>query len=372
MRAATRLLLGLLFAAGAAAGAAAGDDPKDAKPVPPEPTVERLHGLRVDMVVPKAKPEAGYSFLVFFHGRSQAGKEFAVKLAPFADRGFIVACPSSSKADWIVPEMEAVKSIAKELCEKYEVPREKRHVAGMWTGTEGVPLVAFDEELGCRTATWIDGGWGGGSVAKWAKDELSGLFLWGPREGPSRAENFRKASSLLADRVKSSLARGDEPEPGLGRGRKEDPEFPLKLLPFWGYFMESMEGRFAAGYDLSSDWKDDLEKGKADMAEKKAGGFVYVYAAKPEKDEWERTRALQNEVLLDRTVRHFADQLVAVKIEKGKAKDLMDAAKVTETPAIIVYKKGGKEILKSIGGEISAKALVPLLRAVAADQDIPK
>ena len=108
------------------------------------------------------------------------------------------------------------------------------------------------------------------------------------------------------------------------------------------------------------------------MEERKAGGFAVVFAAKPEGAEADRAKALQNEVFFDRVVRHFADQLVAVRLEKGEAKDLLAEAKVTGTPAVVVFRKGGKEILKSLSGEIAAKALVPLLRAVAADQDLPK
>jgi hypothetical protein len=368
MRAAAALLLGLALASAAVAA----EDPKDAKPPAPEATIESFHGVKFSILVPGKKPEDGYSLLVFFHGRAGTGKDSVAKLLSFSERGFILACPWSKQADWTVPEMESVKAAAKDLCDKHDVPREHRHVAGFWSGAEGVPTVAFDEGLGCRTATWIDWGWGGGTVAKWAKEELNGLFLWGPKEGPSRTEGWRKSSSLLAERIKNSIALGEAPDPGLGRSRKEDPEFPDKLLPFWGYFMECMEGRFAPGHDLSSEWMADLEAARASMADRKTGGFVYVHSEKPEKAEWERTRVLQNEVFFDRIVRHFSEQLVPVKLEKGKAKEILEAAKVTETPAIVVYKKGGKEILKALSGEVTAKALVPLLRAVSPDQELPK
>lgn len=370
MRAAAALLVGLALASAAVAA----DDPKDAKPAPPEQTIEVLHGVRFSLLVPAKKPETGYSFLVYFPGRTGNGKDAVTRLAPFAERGFILAAPWAKprQQDLAVPEIESVKAAAKDLCDKYEVPRERRHVAGMWTGAEGVPLLAFDEGLGCCTATWIDSGWGGGSVAKWAKEELNGLFLWGSKEGPSRIERFKKSSSLLSERVKTSLAHGEEQETALGRGGKEDPEFPDKLLPFWGYYMECMEGRFTPGRDLSADWMDDMEKARSEMADRKTGGFVYVYSEKAEKDEWERTRVLQNEVLLDRVVRHFSEQLVPVKLEKGKAKEILEAARVTELPAVIVYKKGGKEILRTACGEVTSKVLVPLLRAVSPDQELPK
>jgi hypothetical protein len=108
------------------------------------------------------------------------------------------------------------------------------------------------------------------------------------------------------------------------------------------------------------------------MEQRKRGGFAYVWAANPGKEEWERTRTLQNLVFFDRAVRHFGEQLVPVMIEKSKAVDLLAEAKVAETPAVIVFKKGGREVLKSASGDVTAKVLIPLLRAVAADQELPK
>jgi hypothetical protein len=373
MRSAAALVLGIVLAA--APSPAAAEEPAPPAPAPPapaEPTIETLHGLPVHLLVPKPKPEEGYSLLVYFHGAVGSGKDAVTLLAPFAGRGFILAGPTSKQGEWTVPEMESVRAVARTLAERFQVPRERRHVAGFWSGAAGVPTVAFDEALGCRTATWIDGGWGGGSVAKWAKEELNGLFLTGAREGPSRVEAHRKAASLLGDRVLRSLAHEAPQEPGLGRSRKEDPEFPVSLVPFWGYFMECMEGRFTPGRDLSFEWGEDLEQARAAMAERKTGGLVYVYAEKPDGPESERTRTLQNEVLFDRVVRHFAGQLVPVKLEKSKAKDLLESAKVAETPALIVFKRGGKEILRACAGEIAPKALIPVLRAAAPDAEMPR
>jgi hypothetical protein len=347
------------------------EPPKDAPPPPPEPTNETLHGLRVELLVPAARPADGYSLLVYFHGMTGNGKESVAKLAPLVARGFVIAVFWSKQGDWTAPEIDAVKAIAKDLVGRFSVARERRHAGGLWTGTNGLAALAFDEDLGLRSATWVNGSWGGGSVPKRVKEELAGLFLWGEKEGASRADRYRKSASMLADKARLSVARGEEPAPGQPRGR-EEPDFPLKSLPFWGYFMECMEGRFAPDRDLSFGWGDDLAAARALMGERKTGGFAYVYAAKPEGAEADRMKVLQNEVLFDRVVRHFADQLVAVRLEKGAARDLLDAAKVTETPAIVVFKRGGKEILKAAGGEITAKALVPLLRAVAPEQEMPK
>jgi hypothetical protein len=357
------LLLGLLCAAAPA---------EDPKPEPaPAPTTETLHGIRVELLVPAKKPGAGYSLLLFFHGKTGNGKEAVAKLAPFVERGFVLAAPWAKQGEWTAPEIESVRAIAKDLLARYEVPRERRHVGGLWTGSDGIPALAFDESLGFRTATWVDASWSGGSVPKWAKDGLSALFLYGGKEGPSRADRYRKSASMLSEKARISLAHGENPEPGLPRGR-EEPDLPVKELPFWGYFMESMEGRFDAARDLSRDWMTNLPMAKDVMAERKTGGMVFVHEAKPDAVGEARARTLQNEVLFDRTVRHFADQLVCVRMEKAEAKELLEAAKVTETPAVIVFRKGGKEILKSVAGEITARSLVPLLRAAAPDQEMPR
>jgi len=363
------LSLGLLLAALPV------EEPKPAPPPPPpEPVAsnETLHGLRVDLLVPGTKPDEGYSLLVFFHGLTGNGKEAVAKLAPLAARGFVVAAPWSKQGDWTAPEIDAAKAIAKTLVERYAPARERRHVAGLQTGAAGIPALAFDEGLGFRTATWVDSGWGGGTVAKWAKEELNALFLYGAKEGPSRIDRYRKSASLLAEKVRLSLELGEVQEPGLGRARSDEPVLPLPLLPFWGYFMESMEGRFDPERDLSREWVGDLAAAKAAMAEKKTGGIVFIYAAKPEGAERERAKVLQNEVLFDRIVRHFADQLIPVRLEKAAAKDLLETLKLAETPAIVVFKKGGKEILKSVAGEITAKSLVPLLRAASPDPEMPR
>ena len=361
-----------LLLLGALAAAPVAEDPAPAKPPAPTALVETLRGMRVDLLVPGAKPEEGYSLLVYFHDRSGNGKQAAALLAPFAERGFVVAAPWSKQGDWTMPEIETVKGIASDLVAKYGPARERRHVAGHWTGADGVPTLAFDEALGFRTATWIDSYWGGGSVPKWAKDELNGLFLWGPREGASRADRCRKSASLLSEKARLACARGAPQDPGQPRGGREEPAFPTAEIPFWGYFLECMEGRFEPGRDLSYPWEGDLEAAKTAMAERKTGGFAVIYAAKPEGPEADRARALQVDVLFDRTVRHFADQLVPVRLEKAAAKELMEAAKVTATPAVVVFKRGGKEILKSVAGEVTTKALVPLLRAAAPDPEMPK
>lgn len=373
---AAALLGGLLASAGAeepAPPAAPAPEGGAKAEAPPAPVAEDLHGLRVDVVVPRGDPPAeGRSLLVFLHGRTTTGKDAAEKLAPLALRGFVVAAPWAKTGDWTAKEADAVRRIAADLAERHGVPPGRRHVGGFWTGATFLPELAFDDALSVRTATWIDASWGGGSVPKRAKEELRGLFLWGAKEGPSRVDRYAKSAELLAGRVRIAVAKGAPPAEGLGRGRSEDPEIPLELLPFWTAFLEAMEGRFTPGGGAAFDWIPTLGDGLAEMIDRNTGGFVYVYDPAAEGEERERMKVLQNEVFYDRVVRHFADQLAAVRLEKGAAGELLQEAKVTETPAIVVYKKSGAGVLKALSGPVTAKSLAPLLRAASPDPSLPR
>ncbi|HEU4395272.1 MAG TPA: hypothetical protein VFS92_06875 [Planctomycetota bacterium] len=375
MRAAVGLLA--ILALGPA-GPSAAEEPKppasapeDAAPAS-EILTEHLHGIRFEIRVPKPLPEGGSSLLLYFHDYVGNGKLAVESLGDFCGRGFVVAAPWSTSGRWEPKEIDAARTAARDLCERYLVPRERRHAAGLQFGGQGAAAVGFDEELGFATATWICGSWSGGSVPKETKTRLATLFLWGPKEGPSRIARYRDSAALITEKVKSCVVRGAKQEPGLGRARGEDPTIPSEMIPAWLDFLCAREGRFAPGKTDAFEWQESLDAARQEMVATKAGGFAYIHGLKPAGDEEARTKALQNEVFYDRLVRHFADQLVAVKIEKSAAKELLDAAKVTETPAIVVFKRGGREVLKAVSGEVNAKSLIPLLRAVAADQEMPR
>lgn len=367
------ILLAALLAAAAPAPA------QDAKPPEEKPkpvlTMDQIRGMRVEILSPPESWKGTRSLLVFLHDHSSTGKAAAVALEEMASRGFIVVAPSSREKYWSNPELETVKGIVRDLVDRYAVPRERRHLGAHWTGAGDLGVLAFDEAVGFRTCTWMNAVWAGGSVGKWAKEGLCGLFLWGAKEGPGRVDNYRRAESALAEKVRVCVGRGERQEPGLGRAGKkggESAEMPASLFPFWAYFLECMEGRYVHGQDLSFDWTGDLEAARTDMAVRKTGGFVYVWSKDADAAEIERTRVLQNEAFFDHVLRRFGDQLVAVRLERADAKALLEQAKVEATPAVIVLKKGGKEIQKAVSGDVSAKALVPLLRSVAPDPEMPK
>ena len=350
------------------APAAEGEKPADAAS---ETLTEFLHGIRFEIRVPKPLPEGGPSLLLWFHDYTGNGKKAVESLGAFVGKGFVVAAPWSKHGTWEPSEVEQAAAGARDLCERYLVPRERRHVSGLGGGS-AILAIGQDEGLGFSTATWICGTWGSGSVPKEVKQRLWTLFLWGPKEGPGRIERYRASAALLAEKVKVCVVRGEPQEPGLGRTRSEDPTIPEALLPFWLDFLSCREGKYVPGQTLAFAWESDLDQARQAMVGRKAGGFAYIHSAKPVGDEEARTRVLQTEVFYERAVRHFADQLVAVKLEKAAAKELLESAKVTETPAIVVFKKGGREVLKAISGDVNAKSLIPLLRAVAADQEMPR
>ena len=335
-----------------------------------KPEFEELHGLRVDLRLPKGEPpEGGRSLLIFLHSREGSGSEIVEHLAPLVDRGFVVAAPWSTGDNWNDADIEAVENIARDLVARFQVPEDRRHLGGMWYGARHLQRIAFRDDLRFRTCTWVSWSFAGGTTPKWVREHLSGLFLWGEDEGKSRVDRYLKGLDLLGEKARTAVGKA---EPGLGRNEKDEPEFPVKLVPFYGYFLECMEGRFTPGRDLSFEWLDSLPEGVAAMKEGKTGGLVYVHDPAGDAPTMERTKTLQNEIFFDRIVRHFAGQLVPVRLEKAAAKELLEKEKVKELPALLVFKKGGKEVLRVLSGEIDVKKLVPVLRAASPDPDLPK
>ena len=362
------------LAAASLASAQEAKPPEKPPEAPPKPvlSMDQIRGLRVEILSPHEKYEGTRSIVLVLHDHIGNGKDSVNRLSVLAERGFIVVGPSSKSGNWTNPELETVKGIARDLFDRYAIPRERRHVAGHWTGAGDLAVLALDESLGFRTGCWINAAWPGGSIPKWAKEGFAGLFLWGAKEGPSRVDRYVRGATAFAQKARVSVARGEAQEPGLGRSRSEDAVLPVSLLPFWGYFLECMEGRYVHGRDLAFDWGEDLEAARAAMGERKTGGLVYVWSKDADDAEKERTKVLQNELFFDHVVQHFGQQLVAARLEKSAAKALLEQAKVTATPAVVVFGKGGTSILRAVSGEVTAKALVPLLRAASPDSEMPK
>ena len=108
-------------------------------------------------------------------------------------------------------------------------------------------------------------------------------------------------------------------QPNLGHA------FPRDLVPYWTWVMEVMEGRFTAGDQRSFEWAADLPTARREMESKKVGGFAYIWSSDADEKETALTRLYQNEALFGRVAGFFGRQLVAVKLEKKDAADLIAA-----------------------------------------------
>jgi predicted esterase len=329
---------------------------------PPGRSTQTLGGIRYEMLVPtEAQGKDGYSLLVILHGNGgTATGMVGVGQQDALEQGFITCAPKSTGTGWSLPDIKVVQKITQHLIDMYDVAIHRRHAGGFSNGGYNLVPLAFDEKLHFRTACWIASSFGGGKPPRWAVKEMGCLALVGAEDGA--CPSAIKIVDQLGKKVKFVDYRV---QPGLGH------KLPREHIPYWFYVMEVMEGRFTAGRQFSYAWKKDLTAARQEMAEKKIGGFVYIYD--PDGDEKERalTKAYQNTVLFDRVAGFFGRQLVPVMLEKSAAADLIAEAKVKSTPAIVVFKRGGEKTAKVLTGKLSAKKLASALRSQAKNKSLP-
>jgi hypothetical protein len=141
-------------------------------------------------------------------------------------------------------------------------------------------------------------------------------------------------------------------------------------MPYYFWWVKTMDGRFEPGEDLSFDWQTDPDAAKADAAAKKTGTFLYFYSEKD--DHNVETKRVQREVFFDAIVRHFGKRVACVKLKKEKHEELFKSFKLKQTPAIVTLDKKGKKKKVIEGKKIKAMGLAKALRAVAKDQSMPK
>ncbi len=332
-------------------------------PYPEGSTSQRFEGMKFQIHVPpeSARVEGGLSLLVILQGAggTETGKAGAGRT--FVERGCIICAPKSAGATWAAADLATVRKLTAHLCEAYKVIPARRHAAGFSNGGWNLHGVALDEKLQFRTACWIAAGFRGGGLPRHAKKEMGCLALAGAEDGNRTAAVG--TIRVLEKKVKWVDCRL---QPDLGH------ELPTKLWPFYGYFLEVFEGRFEPGYDLSYNWRNDLDEARAEMTKSDIGGFVYLYSKSPDEKERALTKALQHGALMDRTARFFGDQLVAVKLEKEAAATLIEKERIKKFPAIITFKRGGKSASKTLQGKISAGKLASTLRRVARIKRLPK
>ena len=87
--------------------------------------------------------------------------------------------------------------------------------------------------------------------------------------------------------------------------------------------------------------------------------------------ETEPGRVLQNEIFFNPLVRRFGSQLVTVKIDIDKDRELFDKLKVKKTPGIAVLKPDFRKS-KVYAEKISPTKLAKSLRSLAKDKSMPK
>jgi dienelactone hydrolase len=328
----------------------------DELPYPPGKSVVTIEGAETALLVP-AKPDRGLSLVLLLHGAGDNGPNLVLALGPWADEGYVVCAPSATDGTWDTNDLAAAKRIALHLLKTMPIDPRRVHAVGFSNGGWNLAPIAFDDDLKPASATWIAAGFNGGAVGKWARKGLGALALAGAQD--PNAPAAVKTVDLLRDKVRSVEVR-------LQKGL--DHKWPKEHDAYLLWWMGAMEGRFVPGKDLNFAWGDDLDAALAGLKPGKKGGVIlYVWgpddAAKPEAKE------LQNEVLMDPLVRHYGNQLAAVKLEMGD--DVATKLGVTVSPSVAVLDRAGA-VKKLLAGKVTAKALAAALRSVAPDSRPPK
>lgn len=329
----------------------------DDLPYPPGRSQHTLEGLATTILVPEelsARNPA--SLIVLLHGSGDTGANLAHTLTSWVELNYVVLAPSAPSGNWTLSDVQATIRIAEKLLKELPIDKRKVHSIGFSNGGWNLGPVAFSDKLKCCSATWVAAGYRGGKVSRWAKKGLGVLALAGEQDGNAGAA--RGTVPALAGKVRSVEARF---QPNLGH------KWPRELMPYLKWWMGVQEGRFVPGKDLNFKYGEDFDDAVESLKGKKKGGvLVYVYS--PDDQDNPDARSLQNEVMLDRMVRHYGEQLAAVRLEHDE-----ETAKlgVKQTPAVVVADRTGK-VKKVLQGKIKARSLASALRSVAPNKKRPK
>ncbi|MHC4549071.1 MAG: hypothetical protein ACYTEZ_09855 [Planctomycetota bacterium] len=343
----------VFFAALLVTGAALADD----LPYPTGRSVHQIEGKETALLIPdEISADRPASFVILLHGAGDSGPNLIGALQEWMREGYVVCAPSATGQSWSTSDLATAKRIALRLMEVLPVDRKRVHAIGFSNGGWNLSPIAFDDDLRPCSACWIAAGYNGGKVGRWAKKGLGVLALAGADDPNAGAA--RRTVPLLEDKVRSAEVRLQQ-----GLGHKWPREFDKYLLWWAG----AMEGRFDPDTDMNFAWGDDLEAAlEALKPEKKGGIFIYFHA--PGDREKPEARKLQNQVFMDPVVRHFGNQLKAVRLDLG---DESARYGVKSTPAVAVIKKDGT-LKKLFSGKIKARSLASALRSVAPHKKMPK
>ncbi|MBI4879956.1 MAG: hypothetical protein HY812_09915 [Planctomycetes bacterium] len=331
-------------------------------PEPPYPSgssAQEHAGLKFQLVMPEGYDAAKqYALFIVLHGYGGTETGMAGSFAVLAERDFVVCAPKSTAEGWDEGDLQKVKEIVHHLAKVLAIGPGRLHGLGFSNGGWNLAPLVFDEDFEFASACWMAAGFQGGSVPKRAKKALGAIALAGG-DDPNRGA-AEGTVGLLEGKVRSVECRI---QPGLGH------EFPDKLMPYYFYWLEVMDGRFTPGRDASFEWANDLDAARTRMTEEQLGGFVYFFAAADQENA--DARALQHEVFFDPLVRAFGEQLVAVMLERAEHEELFQEFRLKATPAVVVLKKDGKTAA-SFSGKIKAGALAKALRDQAKNKKAPE
>ena len=314
-----------------------------------------LEGSRTALLIPEdLSPRDPASLVLLLHGAGDNGPNLAHVLRDWPAQGYVVCAPSATDGTWDDRDLDTVRRIAAHLLEELPIDRERIHAVGYSNGGWNLGPIAFDDDLKPVSATWVAAGFRGGKVPRWAK-EAGALALAGADDPNATAA--RDTVTQLRDKVRSVEVRLQE---GLGH------KWPDRFTPYMLWWMGVQEGRFTPGDDRNFEWGDDVDAAVAELEGAKKGGVLVYLWSEEDKDRPE-AKDLQRDVFPDPLVRHFGNQLKAVKLPF--AADNPWGAKTT--PAVAVLDREGK-LRKLLQGKIKARALASALRSVAPDRKVPR
>jgi predicted esterase len=350
---ATSVLCGVIVSS-LALSAALAEDP----PFPAGDSSHELEGLQCSIVMPPDfDAEVERSMIVVLHGAGGTETGMASLLTFLAKDDYVILAPKSKGQVWEKDDLDRVKLIVADLKVRLHIGETRLHGVGFSNGGWNLAPVAFDEDLRFASACWVAAGYKGGKPPKHAKKGMGVIALAGAED--ANRSSAEATPGLLEDDVRSAEVRI---QPNLGH------KWPGELMPYYAWWVGVQEGRFVPGETLAFAWETADADPPSPADDGKSGSLVYWYSEGDAENDL--AKILQNETFQNPAVRFFGGQLRAVKRERAENEEAFAAAKLKETPAIVVYDAKGKA-KKTLQGKIKARSLASALRSAARTKRLP-
>ena len=322
-------------------------------------TVE-IEGLQVELNVPKdLTKEDPASLVIILHGAGGTALGMAGLFSDWDQRGYVVCAPKSKGQVWTQSDVGAVLKIAEHLKAKLPIDGDKVHVVGYSNGGWNLQPLAFDDTLKPRSATWVASGCDAAKLPKWAKERLAVLAMAGSQDANAKAA--RGTVKAIGDQVRSV---GVKLQPGLGH------QWPTKLMPYFRWWVDTVDGRFTPGVDMNFAWGERLDRALSSVSGKKKGG-VFVYVWDPSDADNEVAQSVSRDMFMDLHARHYGKQLTPVKLELGKHKELLEGYGITTSPALLLLKTDGKKKKVLLEKDLKTRKVVTALKSLAPNKKKP-